>query len=734
MTPCVLDAPRTRWARWYGASLYHRTLTAVVAVTFAFCLAVTLASYLVSRSLVRESIDERLDAQAQLVARDVEHELREAYEDLESLSRSALLTNALLDSQGRDRYATPFLREFKTSAWTTVRLALCDFRGRPLASGERTPSFVAGPWVEDVIGRGAVHADLHESPTPHLFVAFPVLYPGTGAPEGALVAEIDLAPLFAEARTARPGGAERLASAAGDLGLGTSGGWDGRISRRRALSLPAPLLRLGLTVEAGVPRADAFRPLRVVALAHAAAALLALVLAAVFARVLAGRLARPVQLLADTAARITGGRALGARVPALGDDEVGRLGAAFNAMLERVEAVTAAEQRHEIAERRRAEAALHVAVAAVERSSDALVVLTSDGRVAFANEAAGRMGKEPGAALTGRPVWEVAPGLDEATWGREWDEVRASGNVLRERTVHAPGGALTSIEVAATYLAFDGGEYCIVAVRDVSARKQGEAAARLAAIGTLAAGTAHEINNPLAFVAANLTYVEEELAARIASSPGAAQPEELLEAVREAREGADRVREIDQALRMFAGRHDSDARAPVDVRRSVEAALVMARGELKQRARVVTRLGDHLPAVLAPGHRLEQVWLNLLINAAQAIEPGATGENEVSIAAWASGGDVVVEVKDSGCGMSAAVKARLFEPFFTTKPVGAGTGLGLSLCHAIVASMGGRIEVESEPGEGTVFRVVLPVADTTAAEPAPSALLRDALAQPPARA
>jgi PAS domain S-box-containing protein len=717
-------SPVARARAWLEGSLHHRLLAALVALVLAFVALVGIATFVASHRLVRRTVDERLDADAELVAGEIAHELREAYGDIEALSKSTLLSNALVDSHGRDRYVAPFLGDFRPSVETTVRLGLCDDRGRLVAASLDPPSLDGARWVDDVVGRGQVTAHLHLGGLPHLFIAFPVLSPGSGSPTGAFVAEIELSPLLREAIARhRRAVALRLVSAGGDFVDGQRGGWEERITRRQALTVPAPLERLDLAVDAGLPRDTVARALRLLAVAHVAAAVLVLLLAAAAARVLAERLARPVRLLAEAADHVSDGAALGTRVPTLGVDEVGRLGAAFNAMLARVEAATAAEQAREVSERRRAERALQLAQAAIEHSSEALAIVKPDGTVAFGNEAATRLAGGDQAPWAGRNVWELLPGLDEQGWRREWQEVKRSGAVLRERSGRGQAGATTCIEISASHLAFEGGEYCIVALRDVSGRKQAESAVRLASIGTLAAGTAHEINNPLTYLSGNLAYVEEELAARVAGASDAAPPEEVLQAVREAREGADRVREIVQALRTFARRDDGDARAPVDVRRSLQAALVIGRGEIKHRARLVTRFDEGLPPVLAPGHRLEQVWLNLLVNAAQAIEPGNPEANEIAVAVLARGREVVVEVHDTGCGMSPDVKARIFEPFFTTKPAGAGTGLGLSLCHGIIASVGGRIEVKSEPGHGTTFRVVLPAAPqdgVAAASPAAS--------------
>jgi len=246
---------------------------------------------------------------------------------------------------------------------------------------------------------------------------------------------------------------------------------------------------------------------------------------------------------------------------------------------------------------------------------------------------------------------------------------------------------------------------------------------RMASMGTLAAGVAHEINNPLAYVVANLGYVIEELtgAGVVAAGPGVSAGDEpartlsgellgeTLRAMVEAREGAERVRAIVRDLKTFS-RADEPGRGSADVRRVLESAINLARNEIRHRARMVTELGE-VPRVDASEHRLGQVFLNLLINAAQAMPEGHAHENEIrAVTRTDAAGRAVVEIRDTGCGIAPQALGRIFEPFYTTKPVGVGTGLGLSICHGIVTGLGGDVVVESEPGKGSVFRVILPPA------------------------
>jgi ligand-binding sensor domain-containing protein/signal transduction histidine kinase/CheY-like chemotaxis protein len=241
-------------------------------------------------------------------------------------------------------------------------------------------------------------------------------------------------------------------------------------------------------------------------------------------------------------------------------------------------------------------------------------------------------------------------------------------------------------------------------------------AGRMAAVGTLAAGVGHEINNPLAYIVSNLEFASAELvtlARQAQDGPGqlGQRLRDMDQVLREALLGTDRVRRIVKDLKTFS-RGDEETRGPVDLHAVLDSAAKMVANELRPRARLVK---DYGPGACVEGNeaRLAQVFLNLLINAAQALPEGHPEQHEVRLVTRVAGDKVVAEVHDTGCGISAEQQARIFDPFFTTKPVGVGTGLGLALCHAFVTSLGGTIAVQSAPGR-TVFRVTLPASRAAA--------------------
>jgi PAS domain S-box-containing protein len=257
----------------------------------------------------------------------------------------------------------------------------------------------------------------------------------------------------------------------------------------------------------------------------------------------------------------------------------------------------------------------------------------------------------------------------------------------------------------------------VLVIRDLTAARAATAiqakyqqqlvfADRMASVGTLAAGVAHEINNPLTYITANIDTVIEEIRA-LSGGSASGRMKDIEDNLVEAREGATRVARIVRGLKTFS-RIDEERLGVVDLIPVLELSINMSFNEIRHRARLVKDYGK-LPLIDGDDARLGQVFINLLVNAAQALPEGTVDANEIRITTSTdANGRAVVEVHDTGQGMAPALIARIFDPFFTTKPVGVGTGLGLAICHNIVTGMGGEISVQSEVGKGTTFRVVLP--------------------------
>ncbi|WP_372867829.1 ATP-binding protein [Pseudomonas sp.] len=251
---------------------------------------------------------------------------------------------------------------------------------------------------------------------------------------------------------------------------------------------------------------------------------------------------------------------------------------------------------------------------------------------------------------------------------------------------------------------------------------------KMAAIGQLAAGVAHEINNPVGYVYSNFSSMERYVGDlfRLIETYQAAAIEhqdtalgtqleqanqaldfdflrsDMADLVRESRQGLERVKQIVQDLRDFS-HIDSGDWQEADLHKGLDSTLNVIWNEIKFKAEVVKNYGELQP-VQCLGSQLNQVFMNLIINAAHAIE----GQGTIWLETGTQDDWVFVRVRDSGSGIAPKHLTRLFDPFFTTKPVGQGTGLGLSVSYSIVAKHHGRLEVESEPGKGAVFTVWLP--------------------------
>ncbi|HVX95451.1 MAG TPA: PAS domain S-box protein, partial [Polyangia bacterium] len=352
----------------------------------------------------------------------------------------------------------------------------------------------------------------------------------------------------------------------------------------------------------------------------------------------------------------------------------------------------------------------------IELAPDAVLIMDSQ-RLVFANPAAARMLRYDSVAeLLAADVNELLAPEDEAPMRQRMQEILRTGAALptREYRTRRRDGSWFMAEVQSTRVEWEGAPAVMGVARDVTSRKEMEArlaqSERLAALGTLLAGIAHEMNNPLSYAVLGIEQAIAQ-AERLSAPP----PEiaKLREALDSALHGASRVGAIIGQIRA-SSRPDTNESGPVDVRAVLETALRVTRNELHHRARLVTELGPAGPViVVGSANRLEQVFVNLLVNAVQALPDGRV-DNEIRVALRSTPAtparQVVVEVSDNGSGIPDDVQPRIFDPFFTTKPVGLGLGLGLSICHGIVTNHGGTISVESAVGRGSTFRVVLPEA------------------------
>ena len=234
---------------------------------------------------------------------------------------------------------------------------------------------------------------------------------------------------------------------------------------------------------------------------------------------------------------------------------------------------------------------------------------------------------------------------------------------------------------------------------------------KMASLGQLTAGIAHEINNPVNFVRASISPLRRDIEALLDGELDEADRSETIEEIRSLLRGIDdgaaRTAEIVRGLRSFSRSDDSEIRR-IDLHEGIDSTLVLLHNTYRERIEVVRDYADLPPIECYPG-QLNQVFMNLLSNAVQSID----GAGRITIRTERVGDCVRVEISDTGSGIPDAVRARIFDPFFTTKEAGTGTGLGLSITLEIVRRHGGTIDVESLPGAGTTFTLTLPISHAT---------------------
>jgi PAS domain S-box-containing protein len=369
----------------------------------------------------------------------------------------------------------------------------------------------------------------------------------------------------------------------------------------------------------------------------------------------------------------------------------------------------------------------------VETASEGIWTIDSDARITFVNHRLAEMLGYPAAEMVGKPFAEFIS--DSAREPATLHIERSRQGISEETEVRLERNDGTELWVllrTSSIRDADGKHIGTLAMMtDRTRHRESEESLRkmqsqlmvsdrMASVGTLAAGVAHEINNPLAAVIANLDYVSDSVARMVAGDPASRGDgggdawilEEIKTPLDDAREAAERVRFIVRDLKIFSRSPSEEPRRTVEVKAIMESSLRMAWNEIRHRARLVKSYGE-VPGVKANEARLGQVFLNLVVNAAQAMPEGRADSNEIRVTTRFDGERAIIEVSDTGAGIPPGIIDRIFDAFFTTKAVGVGTGLGLAICHRIVTDMGGELTVESVVGKGTTFRVSLPVAAET---------------------
>ena len=341
----------------------------------------------------------------------------------------------------------------------------------------------------------------------------------------------------------------------------------------------------------------------------------------------------------------------------------------------------------------------------LELLPDGVALLRLDGRIRSANDGMARLAGTSERDLEGRSIHEVVADL-RITADAPLHEQEC---MLKSRTREIPVSVSTAIlrdkqrhQIGLVLIARDLREI-------VGLRSRLVTSGRLAAVGQLAAGIAHEINNPIAYVRANLGSLRALLAGCAEKLEDAALLRAALqegeELVDESLDGVERVAAIVRDVKSFS-HAGGGPREVVEVNPLLDAVLRVAAPQLRYESQIERRYSE-IPPVLGDSQELKQVFLNLVLNASQAVAE----LQAIRIVTTREGDRVVVRIEDDGCGIPAEVISHIFDPFFTTKSVGEGTGLGLSIAYQIVRKHGGELSVESTPGSGTCFRVELPAAE-----------------------
>jgi PAS domain S-box-containing protein len=314
-----------------------------------------------------------------------------------------------------------------------------------------------------------------------------------------------------------------------------------------------------------------------------------------------------------------------------------------------------------------------------------------------------RLGVHP-SQVVGKACFVALFGRSQPCAGcKVMDTFLSAQSQIRSLSEQTDNGSLREWEITTYPIQGEDGQtlQVIVYENDVTERRRMESrviqSEKLAAVGQLAAGVAHEINNPLAAILANAQLLRRDLHS---------EDEGIEESLRLIEIASTRAVRVVQNLLSFA-RKDNGELAWISINQSLEKALALLNHEIVSRGvQVETNLAEDLPEFFGSPENLESVWVNLLLNAMDAMPQG---EGRLMIRSWLGDETLYVGIRDNGHGISPEHLPHIFEPFFTTKGPGKGTGLGLSLCYQIVRQHGGNIQVESQPGEGTEFIVSLPL-------------------------
>ena len=666
-----------------------------------------------ARQSLEGQIKERISLRVRHMSQALEEELEIKWASMKDLSDNSFLKNSVIDTLGRDEYLVPFMQNLSLpgKGGDQVDLRLLDYRGRMIA--RNSTAAIAGtyehaPWLSKVLEDGRPHAELlsNDGEATILF-AFPIFY--LKYPEGILVGEFDLS--FAQAiisqerefQTALLGSSDQLLL--GELPART---YTKLLSSQLIRGKPfffreADALHTGVPVQGLadfkdfawnlILSAPTQRILAPVEDMRRNMILVGMVTAIFLSSIVLWRsriFVRPLQYLEGTMKLIMEQGDLSKRVSVASQDEVGALAQTFNEMIanleqSRIELISARNYNQNV----------------VKSMSNSLVVLNPDLTIRTVNQATLDLLGYEANELIGKPAGVVFS--QEFFSGSLFDELMTKGCVTYVEKIYLrKDGLAIPISFSGSVMRDDGGEIegIVCVAQDLTERKRLEQAEKLAAVGQLAGGVAHEINNPLGVILGFAQGIVKRI------KPG----DSLEMPVRSIEREAQRCKHFVEDLLTFS-RVDKTEKEEVDVNQAIAGALslVMAQGKVRD-VELVKDFQTDLPKILGNKNQIQQVIVNLSNNAMDAMSEGG----KLSLRTWETsveGNDLIaIEVKDTGRGISPEIQPRIFEPFLTSKEVGQGTGLGLSLVYEIIQKHDGKICVESEVGKGTTFFITLPIA------------------------
>lgn len=363
----------------------------------------------------------------------------------------------------------------------------------------------------------------------------------------------------------------------------------------------------------------------------------------------------------------------------------------------------------DITERKQVDRALRSSEAhhrtVLEAAPDSIITVDGMGNIRTINRATEAMFGYPRDQAVGMRLKQLLP--DTPPRGRPWPV-----NMEAAWGMHADGHRFP-VEISAAEATVDGEVIHTGVIKDITERQQQKTRLmltdRLASLGMLSAGLVHEISTPLTNILSNLDYLQ--------SAPGLGRSSHVETVLTEATRSGEQIRELVYDLRLYT-RGEDTAHGASDLLRVIQWVLRLTRREIERSTRLLTEL-ERVPLVVGSELKLSQIFTNLVVNAIQAMPANALERNELRVRVYRhANGQVVGEIADNGPGIPPEVRDRIFEPFFTTKPPGEGTGLGLAICRSILVALGGSIEVDTAPGKGTTFRVMLPVSGGRSEAPA----------------